>query len=324
MATWTLDATDRFEMLAITYERSRGCARLDFCDLFGIEPLQPVIVVGGIATAPATQEGLDLGPGCQIEPCGEELAIRLAESEVPDSVGEAVAVLLDTGEDQFVSGFQFGLAHDAGSVAVAGIEEGSALQAIGGVDFWGVNILPDEGATVGCVIDLEPEPDDSWRTLAPCRPDQEIAVVRYTCSSIGGNETATIRLSGELGDPEVRIVVDVDGGSLVPRVGESMTITVPCPGIPFMRGDANQNGFLEPGDALAIMKAVFGLGAKYSLIENCMDSADVDDNGSIAPADAIYMLEYEFLEGPMIPPPHRTCGADPTEDGLSCVEFACP
>jgi len=40
--------------------------------------------------------------------------------------------------------------------------------------------------------------------------------------------------------------------------------------------------------------------------------------------NVIYMLEYEFLEGPMIPPPHRTCGADPTEDGLSCAEFACP
>jgi hypothetical protein len=42
-------------------------------------------------------------------------------------------------------------------------------------------------------------------------------------------------------------------------------------------------------------------------------------------ADAVFVLQYLFLEGPMIPRPYPACGRDPTVDELDCAEYRpCP
>ena len=92
---------------------------------------------------------------------------------------------------------------------------------------------------------------------------------------------------------------------------------------PFLRGDATQDGALNMSDAAAIAKAVFGFGSKFPLIEKCMDSADVDDDGSVETTDAIYLLRYLFADGPPIAPPH-TCDLDMTPSELPpCEAYAC-
>ncbi len=58
-----IPATDRFELLEITYERIAERAVVDFCDTVGDPAIETVIVQLGLSFSPAVQEGLVLsGP----------------------------------------------------------------------------------------------------------------------------------------------------------------------------------------------------------------------------------------------------------------------
>jgi hypothetical protein len=89
--------------------------------------------------------------------------------------------------------------------------------------------------------------------------------------------------------------------------------------LPFRRGDADGNGRVTVADAVAILQRFFpGWGWPA-----CEDAADVNDDGTLDGTDAISILSTLFRRGdpPPSPGPGR-CGLDPTEDGLSCVEYA--
>ncbi len=330
MQSWDLLATDRFELLKVKYSILKADGTdLNFCDTLGQPPVETVFVVGGASFGPATKEGAHIPAGGPPPAC-TELKIKLAAVEGDTS---KVAVLLDTTTDQQISGFQFGITQDTTDLEVLDIVPGSAF---GDFDvknegFWGVNIIEGKGATLGVVTDLEPQGDPpEWFVLPAETCDQEIAVVSYQCSAGAAGDTATgnVTLTGDLGDPKVEIVVDVDGVSLDPTVStDSVQVTVTCAppvGKPFIRGDANQDGRYTVSDGVAIAKAVFNQGSKLDLIKKCMDSADADDNGQVDTADAIYLLTYLFLGGDPIPAPLGACGQDPTDDQLTCEEFQCP
>jgi hypothetical protein len=60
-AAWNLPASDRFEMLAVSYELSGEAATLAFCDsLGGDRPVRTTFAVDGLSIQPATREGLVL------------------------------------------------------------------------------------------------------------------------------------------------------------------------------------------------------------------------------------------------------------------------
>jgi hypothetical protein len=88
--------------------------------------------------------------------------------------------------------------------------------------------------------------------------------------------------------------------------------------VPFQRGDADANGEVNIGDAIATLEYLFG-GADEP---DCMKAADTDDNGEVNIGDAIYALSYLFGDGPDPEPPFGRCGTDATADGLSCTAFA--
>ena len=51
----------------------------------------------------------------------------------------------------------------------------------------------------------------------------------------------------------------------------------------------------------------------------CADAADADDDGAVALADVLTILNYLFLDGPPPRPPFPQRGPDPTSgDGLEC------
>ena len=51
----------------------------------------------------------------------------------------------------------------------------------------------------------------------------------------------------------------------------------------------------------------------------CLDAADVNDDGGIDVSDVIYLIQYNFNDGPEPPPPFPAPGPDPTADPLDCA-----
>ena len=54
---------------------------------------------------------------------------------------------------------------------------------------------------------------------------------------------------------------------------------------------------------------------------DCLDAADVNDDGRISISDAVYLALYLYLGGADPPPPFAEEGSDPSFlDGLPCAE----
>jgi phospholipase/lecithinase/hemolysin len=93
--------------------------------------------------------------------------------------------------------------------------------------------------------------------------------------------------------------------------------------VAFQRGDANDNGEVSLADALYTLEYLF-LDETPTL---CLDAADFQDDGDIDLVDAILLLTHLFgpddAEEPA--PPFGECDLDPTsdtiDDRLHCVEF---
>ncbi|MBN1422226.1 MAG: CotH kinase family protein [Planctomycetes bacterium] len=89
----------------------------------------------------------------------------------------------------------------------------------------------------------------------------------------------------------------------------------------FIRGDADGDGTIALGDAVAILVHALAQGPAPP----CQKTADVDDNGFLDLGDGIQVLAYLFVGGSAPRPPFPACGLDPTEDDFSCEESpACP
>ncbi|MFQ5654514.1 MAG: DUF1800 family protein [Planctomycetota bacterium] len=94
----------------------------------------------------------------------------------------------------------------------------------------------------------------------------------------------------------------------------------PYPGHrPFRRGDANVDGGVNLGDAIAILASLFvpGVGAIP-----CRDAGDVNDDERLDVADPVTLLAYLFASGPNLPEPFMECGHDPTVSiALECEAY---
>ncbi|MBN1421207.1 MAG: hypothetical protein JXP34_20710 [Planctomycetes bacterium] len=100
------------------------------------------------------------------------------------------------------------------------------------------------------------------------------------------------------------------------RVDARIAVSEPS-GQRFIRGDTNADGSKDLGDA------IFGLNYQFASGRTpvCLKTADTNDDGQIDLGDPIFWLNYIFADGPSPPPPIAECGADPTQDPLSCEEF---
>jgi hypothetical protein len=85
----------------------------------------------------------------------------------------------------------------------------------------------------------------------------------------------------------------------------------------FTRGDANRDGEVDLGDAVATLFAVF----LQSVPLSCRDAADSNDDGSINVLDAIRTLEFLFQNGEIpYPSPFVAPGPDTNCDALDCFD----
>ena len=83
----------------------------------------------------------------------------------------------------------------------------------------------------------------------------------------------------------------------------------------FKRGDDDADGVLTVGDSIFSLSFQF-LG---SVEPACLDALDFNDDNKIDVSDPVGNLSHQFLgQAPPAPPGKESCGADPTDDDLSC------
>jgi hypothetical protein len=89
----------------------------------------------------------------------------------------------------------------------------------------------------------------------------------------------------------------------------------------FLRGDVDDNGFVNLTDAVSLLLYLFQQGNE----PGCLDSTDIDDNGFLNLTDGVILLNHLFRAGPAPQPPgFLECGEDPTEDALGdCTSSDC-
>lgn len=108
-----------------------------------------------------------------------------------------------------------------------------------------------------------------------------------------------------------------------------LLLTAPTPGLRaqvprFVRGDINLDGGVSFADVVSYLQFRYLGGAA----PDCMDAADVDDNGMIdtaTSADAFFLFDWLLRRRgspTTLPAPFPLPGVDPTADGLGCAQFA--
>ena len=82
----------------------------------------------------------------------------------------------------------------------------------------------------------------------------------------------------------------------------------------FTRGDTNNDESIAFVDVMALLFVLYG-----GLTTNCEDSLDLNDDGRLDTTDAIFFLQYLFLDGAPPREPFPEAGPDPSpNDVLGC------
>ncbi|MBN1418223.1 MAG: FG-GAP repeat protein, partial [Planctomycetes bacterium] len=90
----------------------------------------------------------------------------------------------------------------------------------------------------------------------------------------------------------------------------------------FRRGDVNQSGQWDIGDAILLLAYLFRGVAPVDI--PCLDAADTDDSETFDLSDPMRILMLLFADGPPLAPPFEECGPDPAGDDLDCERSICP
>ncbi len=86
----------------------------------------------------------------------------------------------------------------------------------------------------------------------------------------------------------------------------------------FRRGDINSDGQIDLADAIFLEQYLFAGGP----IPSCLSACDTNHDGLIDIADSIRLLMYLFVGAPPPDAPFATCGVE--FDDISCQESLCP
>jgi hypothetical protein len=303
---------------------------------FGAPALDNIVVVGGLSVSPALNSGtvtclpvppppasdtaFYVGPtdfsltGEAITNCfpGEEIELCLFYSDPTDNL----------------QGLQMGLCYGSDLTIIDGTLDldGTIVDEIG-AEYVNYNI--DNSTTdgdgheflLGILMDVLPPFDNQMlpatttplavacvkALVSPNAPCGEVLTIDF-CNNINGagsvflNNTAVIDYASELG------IGLYSGGCMV--IPETL----------FRRGDCNVDELLDLSDAATTLGYQFD-----DLAIACEDACDANDDGKVNLADTVYILNYLYSFGPIMPAPGpNAAGSDPTEDELTCdVTPAC-
>lgn len=88
----------------------------------------------------------------------------------------------------------------------------------------------------------------------------------------------------------------------------------------FVRADCNADGLWDISDPIGLL----GWLLSGASAPGCADACDVNDDGGLDIADAVFSLSSLFGAGSPPPSPYPNCGLDPTADDFICEHPPCP
>ncbi|MBN1422440.1 MAG: hypothetical protein JXP34_26930 [Planctomycetes bacterium] len=240
-------------------------------------------------------------------------ALLMAGDVVIEDPGDRQACTISLAADFATHGVSFGLAHDPAVVQAFDVTvEGTDLEAIRQGNppafvEWRAHSGPISGVTVGVVVDMS-----GVDTLPPSDEPQSLVEVIYgPAEGVAEGAWCALAFTNDLGDPPLTTVVIGPEESLPPRLRDGMAAIGSKPPL-FKRGDANEDGSLDIGDAISILNFLFAQGRAPA----CLDWIDVNDDGQLDIADGVVLATY-VMGGDLSPkPPLEVCGTDPTPDDL--------
>jgi hypothetical protein len=218
-------------------------------------------------------------------------------------------------------GGEIGLAYDSRFLRALGVEEGPDLPAGTAISY---DLAPHGEACAGEAAGLDRGIVIGW--IQPVAenvllPPGTYDVLRVTFERTGGEPPATCsaaRLVRCLGVPEapVRSVVTTAGGASIPIEVQAGTCVVPgAGGVPFRRGDADDDARVDLEDALLLLRTLFRVAGGAA----CEKALDANDDGALDVTDPVHLLRFLYAGSDPPAEPYTTCGRDPTPDGLSCL-----
>jgi hypothetical protein len=254
------------------------------------------------------------GPFCS----AGEGSIFHAAGAVPRKV--YLNIVSDVEPGAGVQGWSFGVLLEGDGDVVSATTSGTAADRKENGGYWSGGFNKTElamrgtapggrGAVTGVVLSLT-----EGTTLPPVGTESVLAL------EITGPVTGASVLSLEEGmtgsGQPVPNVITVNGSSL--RACNQNTANVAIqhghsdPPRVFRRGNANDDLRLDIADAIWLVNELYLEGPATP----CPDDADANDDGLLDASDIVYLIEYLFRAGGSPPAPFPECGTDPTPDGL--------
>ena len=218
-------------------------------------------------------------------------------------------------------GFSLSIANDPALIQPVSVQPSALLQQLNGSsgpDFFTEGIFAG-GITLGVVY--------SFTGLDVIQFTSESSVANISYDTVAGNlagqvdpvQTA-LTWSESVGPNPVENIVVVNAATVLPvEVHGSVTLEPQLGGV-ISRADCNADGSFNIADAVEALNGLFN-----SAPIDCVDACDANDDGQFNVADPVFTLSALFSNGALPPAPFGVCGVDPTEDGLTCDQFApCP
>ena len=295
---------------------------VDFCNTLGNPAVEILVVVGGQSILPTTSSGtIELVAG----PPPFDFAVADHAISYDGLSGEATFTITPTiqenpdnsGFPSETQGVSMGMAHDSSLLTANSV----AWNLDTGIDpdFAEGNAY-DGGWTIGVVYSFVCAQTLTFETATPVL-NVEYSTVASALAGLDTDTTTALAWSNALGSPPVVNIVVVGGGSVDPSLTDGSVTLSPSyapPDLPFVRGNCNGDQSVNIADGIWILNEMFQGGPAGTCVEAC----DANSDDLVDTADAIFVISYRLLSGPIPSAPVPECG---TEEGADCESVSnCP
>lgn len=277
----------------------------------------PTIDLGGTTIVPTATPTLVYSLNAEEE---DELFVSYNPADPEASFELPFNVRTQFGTPRELSGLAASIRHNSALLAATGAVPAGPI-ADRGPEIWlvevsanGLSLLAEWSTTDPVLFTIDGAP-------------AAVASIAYEATAAGlfgdlDGVTTMVGFNDQIGIATAANLAFTTEGDETPQTESALIHFVPESTAPalFRRGDVDQDGLVNVGDAIQLLGYLFQGAADPA----CEDGADVDDNGSLSIGDAVNLLSYLFAGGaPPAAPGPLACGVDLTEDTLTCLQ-GCP